>query len=705
MAKWTAPLKWDNSGTEPSASLKQSGFTAGYLPPAETFNYFLHNHQVCIEELQEKFDSIDGNVGCGKLMEGKEVSPTYGTTVIAGTRSEIYNDTRPRTFDQTSAEMIYNIQMICNEANSSATVTWNTRVPCKAKYRHYTPTTNWNVYTEVTSTYEYKHSATITGLSKQAYSLEIKCYNSGGTEYTITREFTFPTGLKLEASSMIYNVQAVCNEADGSALISWDTKLSGTSQISHYRTVSQWGTYRLASSISGYKHYIEIYGMTSISYSFDIRHFVANDEYKVGPYKYTFPNGFSMNFIDNEPTAGNIASGTYSHAEGTLTTASDNAAHAEGYMTTAGGGNAAHAEGYSTIAQGHYVHVEGYRNQALANNAHVEGTEGLATTGGTAHVEGRSNTAGNNAHAEGERTAASGIASHAEGYLTTAKGNYSTACNYQTTAGQQCLATGYGTIASDSAQAVFGVYNKSVTGVALSASTHKSTESQFVVGVGTSDTSRSNAFRVTMTGQCYGKASFNASGADYAEYFEWEDGNPDNEDRRGLFVTLYGDLIRKANADDDYILGVVSAAPSVLGNCYADEWQGKYVTDVFGEPILQTVEIPEETKVIVEEVVNDEGKIIIPEQTETIPAHTIETYILNPDYDPTQKYVSRENRPEWDAIGTHGQLVVIDDGTCKVNTYCTAANGGIATAAAVKTPYRVMERLNDNHIKVYINSR
>ena len=29
---------------------------------------------------------------------------------------------------------------------------------------------------------------------------------------------------------------------------------------------------------------------------------------------------------------------------------------------------------------------------------------------------------------------------------------------------------------------------------------------------------------------------------------------------------------------------------------------------------------------------------------------------LNPDYNPNQEYVSRENRPEWDCVGLMGKL-------------------------------------------------
>ena len=45
-----------------------------------------------------------------------------------------------------------------------------------------------------------------------------------------------------------------------------------------------------------------------------------------------------------------------------------------------------------------------------------------------------------------------------------------------------------------------------------------------------------------------------------------------------------------------------------------------------------------------------------------------------------------------------GVLSVRDDGTCKVNGFCTVAEGGIATAS--DTGYRVMSRVNENIVKV-----
>lgn len=64
-----------------------------------------------------------------------------------------------------------------------------------------------------------------------------------------------------------------------------------------------------------------------------------------------------------------------------------------------------------------------------------------------------------------------------------------------------------------------------------------------------------------------------ALGADYAEYFEWEDGNPDKEDRTSLFVSIvYGTRkIKKAMEGED-ILGITSIDASVIGNAgYKDD--------------------------------------------------------------------------------------------------------------------------------------
>ena len=327
---------------------------------------------------------------------------------------------------------------------------------------------------------------------------------------------------------------------------------------------------------------------------------------------------------DGTVNQGNVASGEFSHAEGTKTTAVGFVSHAEGYRTKTVG-YASHAEGQKTTA---------------------------------------SNVA---AHAEGSDTTASGKAAHAEGSDTTASGNNSHAGGYSTKA--------------NAYQFVTGKYNTDKTGC-TNDNDQSVDNSIFIIGYGTA-TTKANAFRVTAAGKCMGAQSFGSSGADYAEFFEWRDGNKKAEDRRGLFVALDGDKIRLATAADDYIVGVISANPSVVGDVQSENWHGMYKKDVFGQPLTETVEVPEST---------DE------ETGEVVPAHTFTRYVVNPDYDPDEEYTSREFRKEWACVGLMGKLVVVDDGTCEVNGYCKAADGGKATKS--DTGYRVMKRIDSTHIQI-----
>ena len=351
---------------------------------------------------------------------------------------------------------------------------------------------------------------------------------------------------------------------------------------------------------------------------------------------------------------GPVAYGIQSHAEGTQTLAYGYSSHAEGYKTIASGIRS-HAEGYNTIASGSSSHAEGYYAEASGSYSHAEGYKAIAS--------------GTNSHAEGRLAEASGASSHAEGYSTSASGDYSHAEGHNTTA--------------SSYQHAGGRYNSSTTGPTSISAT---TGSIFVLGKGTSDSARSNAFRIATTGAVYGNGAYNTSGADYAEYFEWKDKNTDNQDRVGLFVTLDGEYIRLANSNDDYILGVVSATPSIVGDSYfGDNWYGMYETDIFGRYIIDTVHIEEH----------------IDEETgELIPDHYEERLVLNPEWNNEQKYEAREDRSEWSAIGMLGKLIVIDDGTCEVNGYCKVADNGIATKSDDKSGYRVMARLDDTHIKI-----
>jgi hypothetical protein len=145
-------------------------------------------------------------------------------------------------------------------------------------------------------------------------------------------------------------------------------------------------------------------------------------------------------------------------------------------------------------------------------------------------------------------------------------------------------------------------------------------------------------FNLRGDGNAFADGSWSGGGADYAEYFEWADGNPDEEDRRGISVVLDGDKIRPALTGEDPI-GAISGNPSVVGDSAWNKWSGKYLRDDYGTYILEDYEVEDE-----------EGNTVIQQRRK-----------LNPAYDPDVEYTSREERPEWDCVGLMGKLRIRKD--------------------------------------------
>lgn len=290
-------------------------------------------------------------------------------------------------------------------------------------------------------------------------------------------------------------------------------------------------------------------------------------------------------------------------------------------------------------------------------------------------------------------------------------------------------------VKANARQIVLGAYNEEHEGRPLYDSIYEddgtTPATSFIIGVGIAGNFRANALRVTADGQARGLKAFLSSGADFAEYMEWEDGNPDNEDRRGRMVayaltdaecvveeieildpvthekkTIEAVVrdkmppIRYATSFDECI-GVVSSSGAFIGNSASEEWNSQYVRDIFGEKIVQAVLIPEETKTYnTTEIDEETGEEVIVEKTEVIPEHWVNQYVLNPHYDPEAEYIEREHRKEWSPVGFHGQIVAVDDGTCVVGGYCSPAENGIATAS--ETGFRVIQRLDKKHVRLYV---
>jgi len=122
-------------------------------------------------------------------------------------------------------------------------------------------------------------------------------------------------------------------------------------------------------------------------------------------------------------------------------------------------------------------------------------------------------------------------------------------------------------------------------------------------------------------GNSYCDGSWSGGGADYAEFFEWKDGNPSDEERRGYSVILDGDKIVKATESSTDIIGIISSNPTVIGNSDMEAWKQKYLRDDYGG------------------YDRDEDGYRKP----------------NPAYDESLEYVKREFRKEWGIVGLMGR--------------------------------------------------
>ena len=183
------------------------------------------------------------------------------------------------------------------------------------------------------------------------------------------------------------------------------------------------------------------------------------------------------------------------------------------------------------------------------------------------------------------------------------------------------------------------------------------------------------------------------SGADYAEYFEWSDGNSSDEDRAGYTVVLKDEgKIGIATAGDSpsSIIGVISAAPAIIGDGQDLSWRGKWKKDEFGREITTPVQYlvwnhgyeedengnkvpvkqPDPTHQMSMESADSQGEVgpkldkMIAEGL--VPQFAIDNNIImnatrrvyDPSFDETKKYVPREFRKEWSPVGLVGKLIV-----------------------------------------------
>ena len=190
-----------------------------------------------------------------------------------------------------------------------------------------------------------------------------------------------------------------------------------------------------------------------------------------------------------------------------------------------------------------------------------------------------------------------------------------------------------------------------------------------------SDNDSDIEFSVRGDGEVTADGNITGGGADYAEYFEWKDGNSSDEDRVGYSVVLDNNKIVKATDSDDAskIIGVISVNPAVVGDGDIDRWKQKFLLDDFGREVTEEITITEWKGEYTEEDGTLQKNHIYSYDTDRIPSDVtvpsdaeVKTVDdngnkflrrkTNPDWNESETYISREDRKEWDTVGLMGKL-------------------------------------------------
>lgn len=131
-----------------------------------------------------------------------------------------------------------------------------------------------------------------------------------------------------------------------------------------------------------------------------------------------------------------------------------------------------------------------------------------------------------------------------------------------------------------------------------------------------------------------------SANADNAEVGQWADGNPDDEDRLGYFVSIdtstAGATMVKSTSISD-VRGVTVSAPAFSGNCTPEKFDAN-------------------------------GNLL----------------------------------KLYDYVAVMGMVSVIDNGTCTINGRCMPTDDGTAIPSNNKLGYQVIDRIDDTHILIAV---
>lgn len=228
---------------------------------------------------------------------------------------------------------------------------------------------------------------------------------------------------------------------------------------------------------------------------------------------------------------------------------------------------------------------------------------------------------------------------------------------------------------------------------------------QFIIG--TNGNRKCRIMFTSVNNNAYlSSGNWNATGADYGEYFEWQDGNDTNEERTGYFAELINGKIRKAQTGN--VIGVISKNASFIGDSHSDYWKDRVLRDEWGTPLIEKFEKyciyenGEKKEIFFDEngngynalpFVKDKNPLRISATKENCTfAETVYSEIMNPDFNPDDEYLPREKRKEWSVVGLLGKLRVrtseqITENAVDVDTATGMAKNG--------TTYPVLQKNKD----------
>jgi hypothetical protein len=462
----------------------------------------------------------------------------------------------------------------------------------------------------------------------------------------------------------------------------------------------------------------------------------------------------------------NFASGDYSHVEGFSNNAIGSRAHAEGRQTSAYGANA-HSEGRETIASGNSSHAEGELNTAYGVAAHVQGSGNIV--GGNYSFGGGYNTFstgsktfvwgdGNSGYTTDESNSvilggkSNIVVASFNSSIFGGTGNTLNFINSSSIiggSGNTVSGTIFGGLYTKNSSIIGGLSNTIISVSRLSDNSVivggkenliSSSEHCVILGGAYNEISSNNDFSVIMgrgaqstsgatltmgynggatspssanntivfnfeTGDGFWDGTVNGGPADYAEYFEWKDGNFLNEDRVGYFVSIDGNKIEKGNSN---IIGVISVLPIVAGDSAPLKWSNMYLKDEFGRiykdsyvVYLVNKDYPNEKEVFIDENNNTysqppniDNMIGILYDDEILNREFLRTETIkriNPEYNHNQSYIPRKDRPEWSPVGLLGKLHVRTSEEI-VGTKVSADINGMAING---TDYHVLETIKE----------